>query len=118
MNTGSAFFLVVHTPHINSTQKYFSHELTKSYETTITTKVWNLGTDKLVVTESGPQKREVSVSCSVVCDPMDRTLLGSSVHGILQARTLEWVDLPFSRWSSQPRDGAQVSCTAGGFFTV
>ena len=62
MNTGSAFFLVVHTPHINSTQKYFSHELTKSYETTITTKVWNLGTDKLVVTESGPQKREVLVA--------------------------------------------------------
>ena len=103
MNTGSAFFLVVHTPHINSTQKYFSHELTKSYETTITTKVWNLGTDKLVVTESGPQKREVSVSRSVVCDPMDCTLLGSSVHGILQARTLEWVSRSSSRGSPQPR---------------
>ena len=118
LNTGSAFCLVVYIPHINSTQKYFSHELTKSYETTITTKGWNLGTDKLVVTESGPQKRKVSVSRSVVCDPMDCTLLGSSDHGILQARTLEWVAIPFSRGSSQPRDRAQVSCIAGGFFTI
>ena len=38
--------------------------------------------------------------------------------GILQARILEWVAMPFSRGSSQPRDWAQVSCIAGGFFTV
>ena len=38
-------------------------------------------------------------------------------HGILQARTLEWVAFPFSRWSFQPRDKTQVSCIAGGFFT-
>ena len=38
-------------------------------------------------------------------------------HEILQARILEWVAFPFSRGSSQPRDQAQVSCTAGGFFT-
>ena len=41
----------------------------------------------------------------------------SSVHGILQARILEWVAFPSSRWSSQPRDQTQVSCIAGGFFT-
>ena len=40
-----------------------------------------------------------------------------TVHGILQARILEWVAFPFSRGSSQPRDRTQVSCIAGGFFT-
>ena len=39
------------------------------------------------------------------------------IHGILQARILEWVVFPFSRESSQPRDRTQVSCIAGGFFT-
>ena len=43
---------------------------------------------------------------------------GSSVHGILQARILECVAILFSRGSSQPRDGTQVSSTAGGFFTL
>ena len=47
-----------------------------------------------------------------LCDPMDYI-----VHGILQARILEWVVFPFSRRSSQPRDQTQVSCIAGGFFT-
>ena len=41
--------------------------------------------------------------CLTVCDPMDCSLPGSSVHGILQARILEWVAVPFSRGSSQPR---------------
>ena len=40
-----------------------------------------------------------------------------TVHGILQARTLEWVAVSFSRGSSQPRDQTQVACIAGGFFT-
>ena len=43
---------------------------------------------------------------------------GSSVHGILQTRKLEWVAMPSFRRPSQPRDWTQVSCTAGGFFTV
>ena len=43
---------------------------------------------------------------------------GSSVHGILQAKIVEWIAYPFSRGSSQPRDRTQVSCIAGGFFTV
>ena len=46
------------------------------------------------------------------------SLSGSSVHGILQARILEWVVIPFSRRSSQPRDRTQVSHIAGGFFTI
>ena len=50
--------------------------------------------------------------CPTLTDPMDYI-----VHGILQARILEWVAFPFSRGSSQPRDQAQVSRIAGGFFT-
>ena len=49
---------------------------------------------------------------------MDCSPPGSSVHGILQARILEWVAIPFSRGSSWPRDQTQVCCIAGGFFTV
>ena len=51
---------------------------------------------------------------SVVYDslwPMDYT-----VHGILQAKIMEWIAFPFSRGSSQPSDWTQVSCIAGGFF--
>ena len=49
--------------------------------------------------------------CQTLCDPMDYT-----VHGILQARILEWVAFPFSRGSSQPRDRTQASRMAGRFF--
>ena len=49
---------------------------------------------------------------------MDYAPPGSSVHGILQAGTLEWVAIPFSRGSSQPRDRNQVSCIAGRFSTI
>ena len=52
-----------------------------------------------------------------LCDPVDGDPPGSSVHGILQARMLEWVAISFSRGSSQPRDRTQVSRIAGGFFT-
>ena len=51
----------------------------------------------------------VTQSCQILCDPMDGSLPGSSVHGILQARILEWVVLPFSEGSSQPRDRTHVS---------
>ena len=57
-------------------------------------------------------KVKVSQSCPTLCDPMDYM-----VHGILQARILEWVAFPFTRGSSQPRDWTQVSRIAGGFFT-
>ena len=51
------------------------------------------------------------------CDPMDCSPSGSSVHGILQARILEWVAISFSRASSWPRNRTRVSFTAGRFFT-
>ena len=57
------------------------------------------------------------VLCLTLWDPIDCSLPGASVHGILQARILEWVAIPFSRGSSQPKDQTQVSCIAGGFFT-
>ena len=53
-----------------------------------------------------------------LCNPMEYSLPGSSVHGILQARILEWVTIPFSRGSSWPRDRTQVSCITVGYFTV
>ena len=56
-------------------------------------------------------------SCLTLCDPMDCNLPDSSVYGILQARILEWITIPFSRGSSQPRDPTCVSCIAGRFFT-
>ena len=59
--------------------------------------------------------------CLTLCNPMDGSLPASSVRGILQARILEWVAMPFSRGSSWLRDGAHISCGscfAGGFFTA
>ena len=55
--------------------------------------------------------------CPTLSDPMDYSPPGSSVHGLLQVRMLEWVAIPFSRGSSQPRDWTWVSSTAGRFFT-
>ena len=52
------------------------------------------------------------------CDPMDCSPPGSSIHGISQARVLEWVSMPSSRGYSQPRDRPCVSCLAGRFFTT
>ena len=55
-------------------------------------------------TQSISGEGEVAQSCLTLCDPMDCSLPGFSVHGILQARILEWVTISFSRGSSQPRD--------------
>ena len=58
-------------------------------------------------------KVKVAQLCPTLCDPMDYT-----VHGILQARILEWVAVPFSKGSSQPRDQTQVSHITGRLFTT
>ena len=63
---------------------------------------------KVSVTQSGP----------ILCDPMSCSPPGSSVRGIFQAGILEWVAIPFSRGSSQPRNWTQVSSIAGRFFTI
>ena len=60
----------------------------------------------------------VAQSCPTLCNPMDCSLPRSSLHGISQARILEWVAISFSRLSSQPRDRSWVSCIAGRFFNI
>ena len=60
----------------------------------------------------------ITQSYSTLCKPMDCILPGSSVHGILQERVLEWVAILFSRASSPARDWTPVSCIAGKFFTI
>ena len=80
--------------------------------------VWNTGKDR---SYQGTQKVKVKVkSLSRVrfCDPVDCNLPDFSVHGILQARILEWIAISFSRGSSQPRDRTQVSHIGGRCFNL
>ena len=71
------------------------------------------------LTSEPPGKPNLSNNRKILPDPLPVWLFSTpwSVHGILQARVLEWVAFPFSRGSSQPRDWTQVSCIAGGIFT-
>ena len=57
-------------------------------------------------------------SCLTLCDPVDCYLPGSSVHGISQKRTLEWIAVSYSRGLSRPRDQSHISCLASRFFTT
>ena len=61
---------------------------------------------------------EVAQSCLILCDPMDCSLPGFSIPGILQARILEWVTISFSRGSSRPRDWTRVSRIGGRRFNL
>ena len=61
---------------------------------------------------------EVTQSCPILCDLVDCSLPGSSIHGVLQAIIPEWVAISFSRESSQPRDWTQVSLIAGRCLTL
>ena len=71
----------------------------------------------MIVYVENPES-EVTQSCPTLCDPVDCSLLGSSVHGVFQARVLEWVAISFSRGSSRPRDLTRVSHIAGRHFTI
>ena len=102
----------------------------------------NPGIDQCMNVKS---ESEVAQLCPALSDPMDCSLLGSSIHGIFQARVLEWiaisfsrgssqpsssihgifqvrilewVGIPFSRGSSQPRDGTLVAHIVGRYFTI
>ena len=68
--------------------------------------------------EDEEEEEEVAQLCLTLCDPMDHSLPGSSVHGIFQARVLELVAIAFSRGSSPTRDRTRVSCIAGRRFTI
>ena len=61
---------------------------------------------------------DVAQSCPTLCDPMDCSLSGSSVHGVFQARVLEWIAISFSRGSSRPRNRIWVSRIVDRCFTV
>ena len=75
---------------------------------------WKNGTNRLI----SESESEVAQSCLTLCDPMDCSLPGSSLHGILQARVLEWIAISFSRGSSQPRDRTRVSLIPGRRFNL
>ena len=60
----------------------------------------------------------VTQSCLIAWGSLDHSPLGFSLHGISQARILEWAAIPFSRGSSHPRYWTRVFCTAGRFFTI
>ena len=64
------------------------------------------------------KESELAQSCPTLCNLMDCSPPGSSVHGIFQARVLEWVAIAFSRGSSQPRDPDWVSHIVGRCFTI
>ena len=66
----------------------------------------------------GLHESKVAQSCPTLCDPMDCSLSGSSIHGIFQARVLEWIAISFSRGSSWPRTRTRVSHIAGRRFTL
>ena len=68
--------------------------------------------------EKKESESEVAQSCPTLCNPVDGNPPGSSVRGILQARTLEMAAISSSRGSSQPRDRTQVSCIADRCFTI
>ena len=73
---------------------------------------------QIVAESESESETEVAQSCPTLCDPVDCSTPGSSVHGILQARILEWVAISFSRGSPRPRDRTQVSRIAGRHFTL
>ena len=60
----------------------------------------------------------VAQSCLTLCNPMDSSPPGSSSHGILQAKILEWIVIPFCRGSSQSWDQTQVFCISGRLFSI
>ena len=91
----------------------------KSRDTTLPRKVRLVKAMVFPVLMYGCEKEsEVAQSCPTLCDLMDCSLPGSSVHEIFQARIMEGIAISFSRGSSQPRDRTPVSCTAGRFFTT
>ena len=81
---------------------------------------WNRQSCRVKTTyvQKKESKSGVAQSCPTLCDPMDYSWPGSSVHGIFQARVLEWGAIAFSRGSSRPSDWTQVSHVVGRRFTV
>ena len=94
------------------------HTITSTFENIYCRNSWKLillNEENTIKCES---ESEVAQSCLTLCDPMDCSLPGSSIHGIFQTRILKWVAISFSRESSQLRDKTQVSCIAGRLLTI
>ena len=75
---------------------------------------WTVAEEYVRLRNMGENRQKIvcvhTQSCMTFCKPMDCSLLGSSLHGIFQARILEWIATSYSRGSSQPRDWTRVSC--------
>ena len=95
---------------------YFFWELT--LESTLLFPILYWEEKKITVITLSEWVSEVTQLCPILCEPMDCSLPDSSIHGIFQARILEWVAISFSRRSSQPREWTQVSHIVGRCFTV
>ena len=89
-----------------------------AFSSIFTRSLWILNVYIALIPRFGVCEVLVTQPCPTLCDPMDCSLPGSSVHETSQVRILEWAAIPFSRGSSQPRDQTQVSCLAGRFFTA
>ena len=111
------FFFFSLSPELMITQQTTQFKLcTSDYITTVYTAY---GQFHLPETELNSWKwNEFAQSCLTLCNPVDCSLPGSSIHGIFQARVLEWVAIFFSRGSSLPRDQTQVSHIVGRRFTL
>ena len=99
-NSGRLYFLGLQ----NHWRWWFSHEIKRCLP---------LGRKALTKLET---ESEVAQSCPTLCDPMDFSLPGTSIHGIFKARVPEWVAISFSRGSSLPRDQTRVFCIVGRCF--
>ena len=82
------------------------------------TSFWKRKSECLLMSCSMEVKVSVTQSCLTLCNAMNCSPTGSSVHGIFQARILDWVAISSSRGSFWPRDQTWVSCIAGKFFTI
>ena len=115
------WLIIKHLP-LASTGRYWRSrgERTCSYSDDWSPPGISQSTDTDMSTHSMSMKESESATqlCLILCNPVDCSPPGSSVHGILQARMLERLAVAFSRGSSWPRDRTQVSCNAGGFFTA
>ena len=102
------FQLCFHRHAVHSLLVYLCYQMGLSYRLSFIAITFTLCIPQVLVTQR----------CPTLCDPMDCNSSGTSVHGIIQARILEWVATSFSSESSKPRDWACVSCIAGGFFII
>ena len=121
INLNRLFVTCIFTKQTNKFDRYPSHNQQKQAEETIlSVKCWTTNWEVprntgisiffLFLTHGLWYIVLVTKLCPTLCDPMDCSLPGSSVHGIFQARVLEWVAISFSRASSWPRDRTCIAC--------